>query len=129
MHATRKQINMNFQTQLLLAILSCWLLLLPSEAAVAKGNRRTMDDATQAKLASFQKHRHQRFNEAADGDKTPLDSLFTMSTERRDDLQTHVTDMMKHARLHAEAKRKVEEQLNALHDRGTRTGTGFASKS
>lgn len=113
---------MNYPSQLLLAILSCWLLLmLPSEAAVAKANRRAMDDAMQAKLASFQKNRHQRFNDAADGDKTPLDSLFAMSTERRDDLQTHVADMMKHARLHAEAKRKVEQQLNSLHRRGSKS--------
>ena len=129
MHATSNHVNMISKPLLLLAILSCRLLLLPSEAAVAKGTRRTMDDAMQAKLASFQKHRHQRFNKAADGERTPLDSLFTMSTERRDDLQTHVTDMMKHARLHAEAKRKVEEQLNALHDRGTGKSTGFGSKS
>lgn len=52
--------------------------------------------------------RYQRFNT---GGKTPLDTLFAMKMERRDDLQNQVTDMMQQSRLHAEARRKVQEEM------------------
>jgi hypothetical protein len=78
--------------------------------AVHGNNAHKMDD-----LESKMMHkRYQRFNT----ERTPLDTLFSMNNERKEDMQERITDMMKQARLHAEAKRKVEKEMKRV--RGAR---------
>lgn len=85
---------------------TCYLPLASASAT------RKMDDM-HAKLTAQKAAgtvRYQRFN----SDRTPLETLFDMKTERREDLQAHVADMMKQTRLHTEARRKVQEEMDRM---------------
>ena len=94
---------MNFSTTLILLLLVAVLAC----CATQKELDETRDSGVRRTNAGV---RYQRFN----SDRTPLDSLFTMNAERHEEMQARVTEMMKHTRLHAEAKRKVEEQIKVL---------------
>lgn len=74
-----------------------------------------MQEVQGATAAAVSQRRHQRFNHALN--TAPLETLFQMQKGRRDDLQTYFTEMMQHARLHQEAKRKVQEDMQAMRER------------
>lgn len=78
---------------LLLILIACASVLQLAQASAV----RKMGDSS----------RHDKFNAG----RNPLDTLFTMKTERRDDLQNQMTEMIKQTRLHADAKKKVQEEM------------------
>lgn len=75
-----------------------------SSSSSSSSGMRNVDDMGPRVLAGS---RRSKFST----EKTPLETLFSMRTERKENLQTHVTEMMKQTRLQADAKRKVQEEM------------------
>lgn len=84
------------------------LLLIAFILAYAQASAiRKMDDMDARMTERVAAIRHQRFN----SEKTPLETLFTMQHQRKEDLQNNVSDMLKQARLHSEARQRLQEEM------------------
>lgn len=95
----------------ILFILALFLQLCTIHASL-QSSAGIMDSKLVAdRMQEVQGTRHQRFSNA---NTPPLETLFSMQKVRRDNLQTYVSEMMQHTRLHAEAKRKVQEDMDAI---------------
>ena len=99
---------MNFKASSILLLLVIAVLSCAADVHAASATQKL--DEMKDRAPTNAGVRYQRFN----SDRTPLDLLFTMNAERHDEMQARVAEMMKHTRLHAEAKRKVEEQMKDL---------------
>ena len=89
-------------------------LIIASNAGYAYASVAKVDELNQQledRIQLITSQRHQRFTSS--GSQPPLDSLFTMQKNRRENLGSQISELLVQARMHSEMKKKVEEELMA----------------